>query len=220
IPSPPIDIQQQIASECENVDEEYTTSKATIEDLQIKINDLYKYVDSKSITTIKLSDKSIFDISIGRRILNSEVNPKYDIPVYSANVFEPFGMINKLLIKDFSKDSVVWGIDGDWMVNVIKANNPFYPTDHCGVLRIKTDDILPKYLAHLLEMEGFKAGFKRSYRASIDRIESLSVNVAPIDEQRKAISKIEQYEVQIAAAKAVMSGCAERKKKILEKYLK
>lgn len=161
----------------------------------------------------------MFDISIGKRVLNSEVNPNFNIPVYSANVFEPFGMINHLLIEDFSNDSVVWGIDGDWMVNVIPANKPFYPTDHCGVLRIKTKDILPKYMAHLLEKEGKKIGFNRSYRASIDRIESLSVKVAPIDEQIKAISEIEQYEAQITSAKAVMAGCAERKKQILEKYL-
>lgn len=129
-------------------------------------------------------------------------------------------MIDKLLIEDFSKDSVLWGIDGDWMVNVIPANNPFYPTDHCGVLRIKTDDILPKYMAHLLEEEGKKAGFKRSYRASIDRIEALSVQVAPIEEQKKAISAIETYKAEISKAKSVMQGCAERKKKILEKWLK
>lgn len=152
--------------------------------------------------------------------MNSEVNPAFDIPVYSANVFEPFGMINKLLIEDFSKDSILWGIDGDWMVNVIPANTPFYPTDHCGVLRIKTDDILPKYMAHLLEIEGQKAGFKRSYRASIDRIESLSVQIAPIEEQKKAMKEIETYEQKISEAKAVMDGCAERKKQILEKYLK
>lgn len=129
-------------------------------------------------------------------------------------------MIDHLLIEDFSKDSVVWGIDGDWMVNVIPANQPFYPTDHCGVLRMKTEDVLPKYMAHLLEKEGKKAGFKRSYRASIDRIESLSIQVAPRDEQRKAISQIEQYEKEIAKAKETMAGCAERKKQILEKYLK
>ena len=129
-------------------------------------------------------------------------------------------MIDKLLFEDFSKDSVLWGIDGDWMVNVIPANNPFYPTDHCGVLRIKTDDILPKYMAHLLEVEGKKAGFKRSYRASIDRIEALSVQIAPIEEQKKAISEIEAYEAEISKAKTVMQGCAEQKKKILEKWLK
>ena len=129
-------------------------------------------------------------------------------------------MIDKLLIEDFSKDSVLWGIDGDWMVNVIPANTPFYPTDHCGVLRIKTNEILPRYMAHLLEKEGKKAGFKRSYRASIDRIESLSVQVAPINEQRKAVNDIEIYEEKIAEAKAIMAGCANRKKQILERWLK
>jgi len=167
-----------------------------------------------------LSNSYAFEISIGKRVLNTEVKPNFTIPVYSANVFEPLGMIDKLLIEDFSKDSVIWGIDGDWMVNVIPANTPFYPTDHCGVLRIKTDDILPKYMAHLLKIEGQKAGFKRSYRASIDRIESLSVQIAPIEEQRKAISEIGNYEQKISEAIAVMEGCAERKKQILEKYLK
>lgn len=129
-------------------------------------------------------------------------------------------MIDKLLIEDFSKDSVLWGIDGDWMVNLIPANTPFYPTDHCGVLRIKTNEILPKYMAHLLEKEGKKAGFKRSYRASIDRIEGLSVQVAPIYEQRKALNEIKNYEEKIAKAKAIMAGCANRKKQILERWLK
>ena len=82
------------------------------------------------------------------------------------------------------------------------------------------DDILPKYMAHLLEVEGKKVGFKRSYRASIDRIESLSVQIAPIDEQKKAMEEIETYEVEISKAKAVMAGCAERKKQILENYLR
>ncbi len=223
IPLPPLDIQHQIVSECEKVDEEYNNSRMTVEEYKKKIAEVFERLDVISRqggVIFRLSNSYIFNISIGRRILNSEVSPNYNIPVYSANVFEPFGMIDKLLIEDFSKDSVLWGIDGDWMVNVIPANNPFYPTDHCGVLRIKTDDILPKYMAHLLEKEGKKAGFKRSYRASIDRIEALSVQVAPIEEQKKAISAIETYEAEISKAKAVMQGCAERKKKILEKWLK
>ncbi|MBQ6984361.1 MAG: restriction endonuclease subunit S [Paludibacteraceae bacterium] len=152
-------------------------------------------------------------------MLNTEVSPEYTTPVYSANVFEPFGMIDKLLITDFSKDSVIWGIDGDWMVNTIPANVPFYPTDHCGVLRIKTDDVLPKYMAYLLQKEGERVGFSRTYRASIDRIEGLNVNVAPVEMQRKAVAQVEQYEAAIRQAQAIMDGCAARKKAILDKYL-
>lgn len=220
IPSLPLNIQQQIVDECRKVDDEHNYSRVSIEENKRKIVEAFDSLDKKANILMKLSDKRVFDVSIGRRVLNTEVNPNFRIPVYSANVFEPFGMIDKLLIKDFSQDSVLWGIDGDWMTNVIPANKPFYPTDHCGVLRIKTNDILPKYMAHLLEEEGEKAGFKRSYRASIDRIKSLSVQVAPIEEQRKTISEIKTYEQKISEAKAVMEGCAERKKQILEKWLR
>ena len=223
IPLPPLDVQQQIVAECEKVDEEYNTSRMSIEEYKKKIVQVFERLDVITNVgggvTFRLSNTAVFDISIGRRVLNSEVNPEYTIPVYSANVFEPFGMIDKLLIEDFSNPSVLWGIDGDWMVNTMDADIPFYPTDHCGVLRIKTDDIFPKYMAYLLEKEGKKAGFSRSYRASIDRIKSLSVQAAPIEEQRKALKEIEAYESEIAVAKAVLSAYADKKKMILNKWL-
>jgi len=211
---------QQIVAECAKVDEEYKTSRMSIEDYRKKIAQVFE--DLQVIgrgKTLKLNNLDVFEISIGRRILNSEVSPEFTIPVYSANVFEPFGMIDRLLLTDFSKDSVLWGIDGDWMVNTIPANTPFFPTDHCGVLRIKTNDVLPKYMAYLLQKEGERVGFNRSYRASIDRIEGLTVEVAPIEEQRKAVAQVEQYESEIRKAQAIMDGCAARKKAILDKYL-
>ena len=223
IPLPPLPIQRKIVAECEKVDEEYNTSRMSIEEYKKKIAQVFERLEVitnvRGGVTFRLSNTAVFDISIGKRVLNSEVSPQYTIPVYSANVFEPFGMIDKLLIEDFSKPSVLWGIDGDWMVNIVDAGIPFYPTDHCGVLRIKTDDILPNYMAYLLEKEGKKVGFSRTYRASIDRIESLSVQAAPIEEQRKAIKEIETYESEIAAAKAVMAACTEKKKMILDKWL-
>ena len=128
-------------------------------------------------------------------------------------------MIDTLLIEDFSVPSILWGIDGDWMVNIIDANTPFYPTDHYGVLRLKSDTVLPKYMAHLLKKAGEKVGFKRSYRASIDRIKSPSVQVALIEDQQNAVKEIETYETAITAAKLVLSACADKKKMILQKWL-
>jgi hypothetical protein len=57
-------------------------------------------------------------MSIGKRIVNTQLILGGKIPVYSANVFELFGHINELLITDFSVPSVLWGIDGDWQVNI------------------------------------------------------------------------------------------------------
>jgi len=64
-----------------------------------------------------------------------------------------------------------------------------------------------------------KDGFSRSYRASIDRIKSLSVQVATIETQREALKEIEIYEAEIVSAKSVLSACADKKKMILEKWL-
>ena len=144
-----------------------------------------------------LRDKAFFDVSIGSRVLDKQLVSNGDIPVYSANVKVPFGMIDKLLIDDFSKDSVLWGIDGDWMVGYINKNTPFYPTDHCGYLRVKSDEINPKYLAHILEVEGQKIGFSRTYRASIDRIEGISFYAPNIEEQNKTVSRVIELEKQI-----------------------
>lgn len=155
---------------------------------------------------------------IGKRVLASEVTEK-GIPVYSANVFEPFGMIEKDIIKDFSKPSILWGIDGDWMVNSIPANRPFYPTDHAGVLRINTNKINYRYLAHKLEQEGIREGFSRNYRASTGQIEKLSVIIPSITQQNKAIEKIEEIESLIEKEGKVIDMIQKQKSEIIKKYL-
>lgn len=67
---------------------------------------------------LSLDDCTKFLVLICQRVLNKELIENGNIPVYSANVFEPFGYVNKLLIQDFSVDSVLWGIDGDWLVSL------------------------------------------------------------------------------------------------------
>ena len=113
----------------------------------------------------------------------------------------------------------MWGIDGDWMVNFYPKDNQFYPTDHCGVLRVLTDKVHPRYIARLLQIEGKKMKFSRSYRASIDRIEGITVVVPSIDEQNSAMEKVEKYEREISALQSRLSELSGMKNKILEKYL-
>lgn len=150
--------------------------------------------DDPTLTTYHLSDNKIFELSIGDRVLNDELEENGEVPVYSANVYEEFGRINKKNIKDFSKSSILWGIDGDWMVNSIPANKEFYPTDHCGVLRLKTDKILLDYLVHALQVEGELERFSRNYRASIQKVKQLVIQVPPLEKQKEIISEIKGCE--------------------------
>ena len=138
IPLPPIPVQKEIINECSIIDKEYESTRISIETYRKKIEDLFDKLDvaNRGGYRLSLSDTDKFETSIGKRILNKQLVADGSVPVYSANVIEPFGYIDELLITDFSVPSVLWGIDGDWMTNYMPENIEFYPTDHCGFIRL------------------------------------------------------------------------------------
>lgn len=139
----------------------------------------------------KLINKKIFETGIGRRVLKSELTEWKGINIYSANVCSVFGKIDKEILTDYSRPSILWGIDGDWMVNIIDANKKFYPTDHCGYIRILVDNIMPEFLAMALEVEGKLEKFSRANRASTDRIRKISIFVPEdVNEQKRILNEI------------------------------
>lgn len=167
-----------------------------------EIGKKYAELKAKADKIIRLNNAEKFKVSIGKRVVTKEIEEtKKGIPVYSANVFEPFGLINKSLLKDFDSPSVLWGIDGDWMVNFIEKDKPFYPTDHCGVIRVKGNDVHPRYLTWILEEAGKNIRFSRTHRASTARIKALSMKVPPYKLQEEFVKKIENIEKQIINAK-------------------
>lgn len=130
---------------------------------------------------IFLSDKKYFNIFIGKRILKSKVfDSKGNIPVYSANVFSPFGFLDKSNIKDFSYDYILWGIDGNFNFNIIKKGRVFANTDHCGVIKILDKDIIPEYLLYQLILKSHILGYDRTLRPSLQVMEKVSVEI-PVD---------------------------------------
>ena len=105
------------------------------------------------------------------------------------------------------------------MTNFIPADSEFYPTDHCGVLRCKTPEVKPRYMVHILETEGKKMGFSRSYRASIDRVQGISFSVPDRAKQDEAIAKIEAIEATIREAETKIEVLSEKTAEILNYYL-
>ncbi len=221
MPIPPINIQQKIVDEIEKIELIEIEKKSELNSNYNKINDLLLKLYNNANDKIRLSDNDVFSLFIGKRVLNAELSDKKTIPVYSANPFEPFGYIDKLLIKDFNKTSIIWGIDGDWMVNTINKNIKFYPTDHCGVVRLKKDNILEeKYLSFALIQEGKKIGFSRAKRASLERISGITIPLPKYSDQQKIVSQIEELEKQIAKARSIIDNSKQQKQEILDKYLK
>lgn len=220
VPLPPFDIQQKIVDEIEEIEKKTKLFEETIHSNKNEIHDLLKALYDGAVQKIRLSDSTVFSLSIGKRVLNSDLIANGKIPVYSANVFQPFGYVDKMSINDFSKSSVLWGIDGDWMTNVIAENIPFYPTDHCGFIRILKENIITeKYLAFALNEEGKILGFSRTKRASIDRIEGITIPLPEFKDQQKIVTQIEELEKQIDKAQKSIDASAELKNAVLKKYL-
>lgn len=221
IPLPPIDIQGKIVEEISSLSDFEKVSSTEIENKTTIIEQMYSTLYGNAKSSIRLSDKDVFVLTIGKRVLNKELLKNGKIPVYSANVFVPFGYLDKLLIEDFNQKSVLWGIDGDWMVNTLDKNIPFYPTDHCGVLRLKDNTkLLENYVAYALRREGAEYGFSRSKRASIDRIETIKIPVPDIEEQKKIVAKVLPLEAEIARLQKEIEKIPAKKQAILDKYLK
>ena len=222
IPLPSMDIQKKIIEECQIVDDEVTKAYKIIKNAKEKIKKEFELLDNRAKNSYRLSDEKIFDIFIGQRVLSNEIydyEVKGSIPVFSANVYKPFGYIKKYLINDFSLDSILWGIDGDWMVNIIEKNKPFYPTDHCGVIRIKTNDIEPLYFRFAFEKEGKNRRFSRAFRASIQRIKSLDIKLPSIKEQKNFANMAKELMKNISKAQKIIDEAPLKREKILKSYL-
>ena len=105
------------------------------------------------------------------------------------------------------------------MTNYVPEDFAFYPTDHCGVLRCKTPKVNPRYMDHILETEGRKRGFSRSYRASIDRVRGITFAVPDRAVQDETIAKIEEIEAQIRQAESKLKILTDKTADILARYL-
>ena len=223
IPVPSIEsgVQQNLVNECLAINSEYHESFKSIGRIKEDIEHLMSTTQAQAHNLIRLDDSILFDISIGRRVLKSEIVKDGVYDVYSANVFEPFGKTSHSVLSDFSKPSVLWGIDGDWMVNYQEAEKPFNPTDHCGVIRVLDETIVnPRYFVWPLLKAGETERFSRSNRASTERVKALSIMLPDIETQNEVAQQLFDMETEIAYFKSQMRQCIIKKQEILDKYLK
>lgn len=139
-------------------------------------------LDGGASVDLQLGDTSRFALSIGHRVLLTQLDNTGEVPVYSANARAPMGYVQEARAGDkFAAPSLIWGIDGDFDWNLIPANKAFVPTDHCGRLQVLTNDIEPEYLLYALRATKDSHGFDRVFRAKLANIAEISVPV-PVDD--------------------------------------
>lgn len=105
------------------------------------------------------------------------------------------------------------------MVRTTNIGEKFYPTDHCGYIKILTDDINPKYLAKMIENEGHNLRFSRTNRASIERVSNIKISLPNIEEQNRIITHVVDIENKIFELENKLFEFNQEKEKIVKNIL-
>jgi restriction endonuclease S subunit len=218
IPDVDENVQQQVVSECEKVDEEYNNSRMTIEEYKRKIAEVFERLEviSKSggVKINKLAQ--IIKLSSGKMLSNKN-RIKGTIPVYGGNGIT--GYHNEGFIHT---PTIVIGRVGEYCGSVHLTESEAWITDNALYATNYLLDINKKFLFYVLKQSNLNQYANRTGQPNISQatIANVKIPYPNIEEQNNIVSEIESYESKIAAAKAEMEGCTERKKKILEKWLR
>jgi len=157
---------------------------STLTDLREPLREITKKkIQVEHRVEVSLSDKALFELSIGKRVLRKDYQaPRGEIPIYSANVFAPFVYTDSSNIIDYQSPYVLWGIDGIFEFNVVGMGKPFATTDHCGAIKILNPNIDPFFLAHMLRETSHIYGFDRGLRASLTNMKKVNIQIPTKDD--------------------------------------
>ncbi len=145
---------------------------------------------------VSLDDKNYFNLAIGTRLLKRDLfidrnNSRAIIPAYSANVFEPFGYVEKSNITKFTNPYVLWGIDGNFDLAYKAQGEVFASTDHCGTIEILDPNINSEYLLFALYLKKYEYGFDRGLRSNLVNISRVEIDI-PINEKGEFDSELQK----------------------------
>ena len=159
--------------------EQFNSLLEPLGETQIKTD---QHQTSFKSTEVQLGDGDLFSLLIGKRVLR--INCIEDgIPCISANVQDVFGYVESTdILPDFTVPSLTWGIDGVFDWHFIPEDQPFHPTDHCGVLRVVNPLIDPEYLYFVLRETRDRNGFDRTYRANLKNVSRIAVDIPVSDD--------------------------------------
>lgn len=220
IPFPPIDIQQQIIEECAKVDEEYHTSRMSIEEYRKKIAQVFEDLQVNGGGKLLKLSQLCLDIFAGgdkpeafSRIKTVEMN----VPIY-ANGVENDGLIGYTNYARVNQEAVTISARGTLGFTCVRKE-PFLPIVRLIVAIPNQDIIRTTFLKYALDTIRYNNTGGSIPQLTVPNISNEELYVPSLESQQRIIVQVEQYEAEIRKAQAIMDGCAARKKAILDKYL-
>ena len=213
IPVPPLEVQNQIADECEAVDQETYEARQAITIAEQKIEGKVQTVINaghgmKNIDRVLTLE---YGISLPERERNSG-----EYPVYGSNGV--VGSHNEFVV---NAPCIIVGRKGSaGEVNWSDKNcTPIDTTFYVELLDETTTDL--KFIYYMLKSLNLPLLRGGSGPGGINRnnVYSLQIPVPQLNIQQQLVAEIEQLETKITEAQAIIDNATARKNDILTKYL-
>ena len=220
IPVPPLEVQQQIIDECEAVDQETIKAHQTITTVEQVIEEKLQAVVNDGHEMKKLEDiaeKLMAGGDVPKNNFSKIKTDKFNIPIF-ANGVKDKGLYGYTDIVKVTKPSITISARGTIGYTEIR-NDMFYPIVRLIVLTPNVDLADIFYLKHIISRIDFTNSGSVIPQLTVPEVRGIQVPVPPLNIQQRLVAEVEQLEVEITQAQAVIDKATERKNAILAKYL-
>jgi type I restriction enzyme M protein len=239
IPLPPINIQNEIVSECEKIDSDASLALDTITNAWATIDKKIESIYTSNASRIEVA-KLATNIQYGLNEKMNEAGIGYKI--FRMNEIVQGRMVDNGEMKcaDISTEEFAkYRLNkGDLLFNRTNSIEHVGKTgifdldgEYCFasyLIRVvpDTSKVLPLFLAKMMNSSGFQAEAKGKASKSINQsninatvMKNIKVPVPSLAEQNRFVAKVEALEKQIADAQAIIDSAPARKEAVMRKYL-
>ena len=226
IPDIDKELQEKIVDECNILDQEYETSRMSIEAYRAKIAKIFSDLEVMAqsqrggVKLFKIRELCV-DLFAGGDVPKSnfteEKTEKNTVPIFSNGIGEKalYGYTN---IVKVNQDAITISARGTiGYVAIRKA--PFFPIVRLIVAIPDPNQVEIGYLKHTLERAEINSSGGTIPQLTVPMIKEISVPVPPLAEQQNILTKITEYEAEIAKLEQNLASLPERKQAVLSKYL-
>ncbi len=239
VPVPPIAVQQQIIEECAKIDEEYNTTRMSIDDYGKKIKDLFDKLEIVNggyrlteFAILNVSKSEITDLPDDMLVSFIEMASVSNDGYVETMEDRPLADVRKGSYTYFRNDDIIIAKITPCMENGKCAyvtgltNGIGFGSSEFHTIRCDQTKVLPEFAFHFLNRKKIReeaakvmTGASGHRRVPETYYSNIRFPEMSIDEQNEILDAVHQMETKIIEAKKRLSSLEAKREEILTSYL-
>jgi type I restriction enzyme M protein len=234
-PVPPATVQREIVQQLDKIDADIDKLQVSNKDLRQKIDDQLSVIFSQNKDTfakvgnlsemVQRGKSAQYGFSNIQVIKSGQIRGYYKFD-FSEQYFAPEGYVldqRKLEQEDILINSTGVGTAG--RVNYFNLKGDYLVDSHVTIVRLKKDQVLPRFVLYSLGHIGFSAiekmaeGQSGQIELSPDTIKNIKIPLPDIGEQSKVVAKINLIEKEISENLEKIKALKAQQVEVLEEKL-